>query len=128
MNILLIILLVATSVCSIALVLLNNSEVSVNLLFSNLESMNLGLLLVTATALGVLIGILLALLMFRVLQNKWEISRLKKELNLVQSQLTEANVKLAQQAEQAKQVQLQTTEEPIVPVVPVVDANKPSEF
>ncbi|UXZ04698.1 LapA family protein [Moraxella nasicaprae] len=99
MHILLIVLLVVVFAYSITLVLLNNSEVAVNLLFANLVPMNLGLVLVASIFLGVLIGILLALLMFRVLQNKWEISRLKKEVRTVQAQLTEANIKLAQMTE-----------------------------
>lgn len=99
MHIILIVLLVAVCAYAIGLVLMNNSEVAVNLMFSHVPTMNLGLLLVITIALGIILGMLLALLVFRVLQNKWEISRLKKELKLTQSQLTEANIKLAQQAE-----------------------------
>ena len=99
MHIILIVLLVAVCAYAIGLVLMNNSEVAVNLMFSSVPTMNLGLLLVITIVLGVILGMLLALLVFRVLQNKWEISRLKKELKLTQSQLTEANIKLAQQSE-----------------------------
>ncbi|SPX84406.1 LapA family protein [Moraxella ovis] len=99
MHIILIVLLVAVCAYAIGLVLMNNSEVAVNLMFSSVPTMNLGLLLVVTIVLGVILGMLLALLVFRVFQNKWEISRLKKELKLTQSQLIEANIKLAQQSE-----------------------------
>lgn len=99
MHIILIVLLVAVCAYAIGLVLINNSEVAVNLMFSSVPTMNLGLLLVVTIVLGVVLGMLLALLVFRVFQNKWEISRLKKELKLTQSQLTEANIKLAQLSE-----------------------------
>ncbi|UNU73107.1 LapA family protein [Moraxella nasovis] len=97
MHIVLIILLTVVFAYSIALVLINNSEVAVNLMFSNVPSMNLGLLLVITIFLGVLIGILLALLLFKVPQNKWEISRLRKELQTTQTQLSEANATIARQ-------------------------------
>lgn len=106
MHIILIILLVLAFAYSLALVVLNNQAISVNLLFSDVANMSLGLVLVATIFLGVLIGILLALLLFRVFQNKWEISRLKKEINTIQSQLTDANIKLAQQAEEIRQAQL----------------------
>ncbi|MFL1731551.1 lipopolysaccharide assembly protein LapA domain-containing protein [Moraxella oculi] len=99
MHIVLIVLLVAVCAYAIGLVLINNREVAVNLIFSDVPAMNLGLLLIITIALGLVLGMLLALLVFRVFQNKWEISRLSKELKLTQSQLTEANIKLAQQAE-----------------------------
>ncbi|OOS05518.1 putative membrane protein [Moraxella cuniculi DSM 21768] len=105
MHIILIILLVLAFAYSLALVVLNNQAISVNLLFSDVANMSLGLVLVATIFLGVLIGILLALLLFRVFQNKWEISRLKKEINTIQSQLTDANIKLAQQAEEIRQAQ-----------------------
>ncbi|USZ14568.1 LapA family protein [Moraxella sp. FZLJ2107] len=100
MHIILIILLVIAFAYSLALVVLNNQAITVNLLFSQVADMSLGLVLVATIFLGVLIGILLALLIFRVFQNKWEISRLKKEVNTVQAQLTDANLKLAEQAKQ----------------------------
>ncbi|WP_294033129.1 LapA family protein [uncultured Moraxella sp.] len=100
MHIVLIVLLVIAFAYSLALVVLNNQAVTVNLLFSQVANMSLGLVLVATIFLGVLIGVLLALLLFRVLQNKWEISRLKKEVNTIQGQLTDANLKLAEQAKQ----------------------------
>lgn len=107
MHIILIILLVLAFAYSLALVVLNNQAISVNLLFSSVANMSLGLILVATIFLGVLIGILLALLLFRVFQNKWEISRLKKENANVQAQLSEANLKLAQQAEHIRRIESQ---------------------
>ena len=48
--------------------------------------------------LGIIIGILLSLLIFRVLQNKWEISRLNKANANLQAQLTQANTVIDRQA------------------------------
>ncbi|OPH36481.1 lipopolysaccharide assembly protein LapA domain-containing protein [Moraxella equi] len=92
MSLFIIILLVLFFGYAIALVLANNSEIAVNLLFSQVPTTNLGLLLVLTIALGVFIGILLSVLLFRVLQNKLEIRRLRKEKADLQAKLDEANV------------------------------------
>lgn len=92
MSLFIIILLVLFFAYAIALVLANNSEIAVNLLFSQVPTTNLGLLLVLTIALGVFIGILLSVLLFRVLQNKLEIRRLRKEKADLQAKLDEANV------------------------------------
>ncbi|OOR88834.1 LapA family protein [Moraxella bovis] len=92
MSLFIIILLVLFFGYAIALVLANNSEIAVNLLFSQVPTTNLGLLLVLTIALGVFIGILLSVLLFRVLQNKLEIRRLRKEKADLQTKLDEANV------------------------------------
>ena len=83
---------------SLGLVLVNSSEVAVNLLFTQSPSMNLGLLLIICLGLGVLIGLLLALLLFKVLQNKWEINRLNKENNHLKEELRQANIAIDRQA------------------------------
>ena len=98
MRILLLVLLFLSFAYSLALVLANNTEVGVNLLFSQAPTMNLGLLLILCLIRGIVIGILLALLIFRVLQNKWEISRLQKANASLQEQLTQANVVIDRQA------------------------------
>lgn len=98
MRFLLLVLLFLSFAYSLGLVLANNTEVSVNLLFSQAPTMNLGLLLIICLILGVVIGILLALLIFRVLQNKWEISRLQKANANLQEQLTQANTVIDRQA------------------------------
>lgn len=83
---------------SLGLVLVNSSEVAVNLLFTQSPSMNLGLLLIICIGLGVLIGLLLALLLFKVLQNKWEISRLNKENKHLKEELRQATIAIDRQA------------------------------
>ena len=98
MRFLLFVLLFLCSAYSLGLVLANNTEVGVNLLFSQAPTMNLGLLLILCLILGIVIGILLALLIFRVLQNKWEISRLQKANANLQEQLTQANIVIDRQA------------------------------
>ncbi|MGP4732763.1 MULTISPECIES: lipopolysaccharide assembly protein LapA domain-containing protein [unclassified Psychrobacter] len=98
MRFLLFVLLFLSFAYSLGLVLANNTEVGVNLLFSQAPTMNLGLLLILCLMLGIVIGILLALLIFRVLQNKWEISRLQKANANLQEQLTQANTVIDRQA------------------------------
>lgn len=107
MHIILIILLVLAFAYSLALVVLNNQAIAVNLLFSSVANMSLGLVLVATIFLGILIGILLALLLFRVFQNKWEISRLKKEKASIQAKLGEANLQLVQRAEEIRRLELE---------------------
>ena len=98
MRFLLFVLLFLSFAYALGLVLANNTEVGVNLLFSQAPTMNLGLLLILCLMLGIVIGILLALLIFRVLQNKWEISRLQKANANLQEQLTQANAVIDRQA------------------------------
>lgn len=98
MRILLLVLLFLSFAYSLGLVLANNTEVGVNLLFSQAPTMNLGLLLILCLILGIVIGMLLALLIFRVLQNKWEISRLQKLNTNLQEQVTQANIVIDRQA------------------------------
>lgn len=98
MRFLLFVLLFLSFAYALGLVLANNTEVGVNLLFSQAPTMNLGLLLILCLMLGIVIGILLALLIFRVLQNKWEISRLQKANANLQEQVKQANVVIDRQA------------------------------
>ena len=98
MRILLLVLLFLSFAYSLGLVLANNTEVGVNLLFSQAPTMNLGLLLILCLIRGIVIGMLLALLIFRVLQNKWEISRLQKLNANLQEQVTQANIVIDRQA------------------------------
>ncbi len=79
---------------SLGLVVANNNEVAVNLLFTQAPAMSLGLLLILSIFLGVLIGILLALLLFKVFQNKWEIGRLSKENRRLQEELAQSNIEI----------------------------------
>lgn len=98
MRFILFVLLFLSFAYALGLVLVNNTDIEVNLLFSQAPAMNLGLLLIICLALGIVIGLLLALLIFRVFQNKWEISRLQKENKNLQEQLTQANVVIDRQA------------------------------
>jgi putative membrane protein len=98
MRFLLLILLFLSFAYALGLVLANNTEIGVNLLFSQAPTMNLGLLLILCLILGIVIGMLLALLLFRVLQNKWEISRLQKLNKNLQEQVAQANVVIDRQA------------------------------
>ncbi|WP_296245095.1 MULTISPECIES: lipopolysaccharide assembly protein LapA domain-containing protein [unclassified Psychrobacter] len=98
MRVLLLVLLFLSFAYALGLVLANNTEVGVNLLFSQAPTMNLGLLLILCLLLGIVIGMLLALLIFRVLQNKWEISRLQKLNANLQEQVTQANIVIDRQA------------------------------
>ena len=98
MRILLFVLRFLSFAYALGLVLVNNAEIGVNLLFSQAPTMNLGLLLIICLILGIVIGMLLALLMFRVLQNKWEISRLQKLNKNLQEQIAQANVVIDRQA------------------------------
>ena len=98
MRVLLLVLLFLSFAYALGLVLANNTAVGVNLLFSQAPTMNLGLLLILGLILGIIIGILLALLLFRVLQNKWEISRLQKLNKNLEEQLVQAHVVIDRQA------------------------------
>lgn len=101
MRIVLIVLLLLLFGYSIALVLANSINVNVNLLFSHVPAMNLGLLLIITISLGVLLGLLLGLQVFRVFQLHWEIARLKKEVENVRAQHIKAAAAAAQAANHA---------------------------
>lgn len=96
MYIILVVLLVVLFGYSLMLVLANNSVVAVNLLLTQVPAMNLGLLLIVSLVLGVGIGMLIALIAFKVLPMRLEISRLKKEKIALQSKLDETNIALEQ--------------------------------
>jgi putative membrane protein len=90
MRFVLIVLLVLVFGYSLALVFLNNLDATVNLVFTQAPAMNLGLLLIITLSLGIIIGLLLGLQVFRVFQLRWEITRLKKELEQVRSRHIQA--------------------------------------
>lgn len=72
---------------SLLLVIVNNHQVEVNLLFSQVPQMNLGLLLIICISLGVIAGSLLAVILFKVLPMKLENQRLTKELTQTREKL-----------------------------------------
>lgn len=80
-------LLILALIYALALVLVNGSQVAVNLLFTSVPLMNLGLLLILCLALGLIIGGLLAVLAFRVFQNRLEMTRLINENARLKSQI-----------------------------------------
>lgn len=90
MRFLFIILLIALFGYSMALVLANGINTQVDLLFAQIPKMNLGLLLVMTLVLGVITGLLLGVFVFRVIQTRWEIKRLNKELELVRARHIQA--------------------------------------
>jgi putative membrane protein len=90
MRFIFLILLIALFGYSMALVLFNHADTPVDLLFAQITAMNLGLLLVLTLFLGVITGLLLGVLVFRVFQTRWEIGRLNKELELVRTRHIQA--------------------------------------
>ena len=107
MSLILIILLAIFFGYSLILVLANNREVEVNLLFAQVPSTNLGLVLILTIALGVIIGILVSLLLFKVFQNKLEIRRLKKEVATLGEKLDEAKAELYNERQALLELQKQ---------------------
>lgn len=94
MRYVLIALLIAIFGYALALVLQNPAELQVDLLFTQVPAMRLGLLLLLTLALGVVVGLLLGVQVFRVFQNSWEIKRLRKDID----HLRKEQIQLAQQA------------------------------
>lgn len=93
---------------SLMLVLVNNNQVEVNLLFSQVPQMSLGLLLIITLVLGVVAGLLLGLMLFRVLQMKLENQRLNKELTQTREKLMQTQHNLEQYIGQHKDSGLPT--------------------
>lgn len=94
MRYVLIALLVAIFGYALALVLQNPAELQVDLLFTQVPAMRLGLLLLLTLALGIVVGLLLGVQVFRVFQTSWEIKRLRKDID----HLRKEQIQLAQQA------------------------------
>lgn len=90
MRFIFLILLIALFGYSMALVLANSTNTQVDLLFAHIPTMNLGLLLVMTLVLGIITGLLLGVHVFRVIQTRWEITRLNKELELVRARHIQA--------------------------------------
>jgi putative membrane protein len=94
MRYVLISLVVAIFGYALALVLQNPAELQVDLLFTQVPAMRLGLLLLLTLALGVVVGLLLGVQVFRVFQNSWEVKRLRKDIDHLRIE----HIQLAQQA------------------------------
>lgn len=90
MRFILIILLIVIFAYSLGLVLINSTPVTVDLWFTHdIPEMRLGLLVLITLALGVAIGLLLGVQVFRVFQNRWEIKRLHKEIERLRKEQIE---------------------------------------
>ena len=94
MRYVLVILLIVLFGYSLALVLQNGTELSVDLLFTQVPAMRLGLLLLLTLVLGVVVGLLLGVQVFRVFQKGWEIKRLRKDIDYLRKE----QITFAQQA------------------------------
>lgn len=86
MRYVLVVLLLVIFGYSLALVLQNSTELSVDLLFTQVPAMRLGLLLLITLGLGIVIGLLLGVQIFRVFQNSWEIKRLRKDIEYLRKE------------------------------------------
>ncbi|MDM1756547.1 MULTISPECIES: LapA family protein [Acinetobacter] len=92
-------LLVAVFVYSLALVLINGTELPVDLWFTQVPAMRLGLLLLLTLAIGIVLGLLIGVQIFRVFQNNWEIRRLRKDIDhLRKEQIQSAQLAAAEAA------------------------------
>ena len=90
MRYVLVVLLLVLFGYSLALVLQNGTELSVDLLFTQVPAMRLGLLLLLTLGLGVVLGLLLGVQIFRVFQNSWEIKRLRKDIDRLRKEQIQA--------------------------------------
>ena len=103
MRYILVVLLLVLFGYSLALVLQNGTELSVDLLFTQVPAMRLGLLLLLTLSLGVVVGLLLGVQVFRVFQTSWEIKRLHKDIDhLRKEQLNTAKMMAAEAAAQSR--------------------------
>lgn len=89
MRFILIILLIVIFSYSLGLVLINGTPVTVDLWFTHVPEMRIGLLVLITLALGVVVGLLLGVQVFRVFQNHWEIKRLHKEIERLRKEQIE---------------------------------------
>ena len=84
---------------SLAIVLQNSTELSVDLLFTQVPAMRLGLLLLLTLSMGIVLGLLLGVQIFRVFQKSWEIKRLRKDIDyLRKEQIQSAQLAAAEAA------------------------------
>ena len=99
MRYVLVVLLIVLFGYSLFLVLQNGTELSVDLLFTQVPAMRLGLLLLLTLALGIVLGLLIGVQVFRVFHNNWEIKRLRKDIeHLRKGQIQAAQLAAAEAA------------------------------
>lgn len=101
---------------SLALVIANSTETAVNLLFTSVPTMNLGLLLIICIVLGVIAGLLLGLILFRVIQMKLENQRMAKELTKIREDLMQSQHKLEQHLAQIQDHTGAIVKSPLPPI------------
>ncbi|ENV34167.1 lipopolysaccharide assembly protein LapA domain-containing protein [Acinetobacter gerneri] len=95
----LVVLLIVIFGYALALVLQNSAEVQVDLLFTTVPAMRLGLLVLLTLAIGIVVGLLLGVQVFRVFQNNWEVKRLRKDIDrLRKEQIQSAQLAAAEAA------------------------------
>jgi lipopolysaccharide assembly protein A len=90
MRYVLLVLLLVLFGYSLALVLQNSTALPVDLLFTQVPAMRLGLLLLITLALGIVAGLLLGVQIFRVFQTNWEIKRLRKDIDYLRKEQIQA--------------------------------------
>ncbi len=116
MRYVLFILLIIVFGYSLALVLQNSTELSVDLLFIEVPAMRLGLLLLITLSLGVILGLLAGIQVFQVFQKGWEIQRLRKDIeHLREEQIEAAKIAGAQAQAAVQQVRHEKTVLDITP-------------
>jgi len=86
MRYILVALLIVIFGYALALVLQNGTELPVDLLFAQIPAMRLGLLLLLTLAIGIVLGLLIGVQIFRVFQNSWEIKRLRKDIDYLRKE------------------------------------------
>ena len=95
----LVVLLIVIFGYALALVLQNSAELQVDLLFTTVPAMRLGLLVLLTLVIGIVVGLLLGVQVFRVFQNNWEIKRLRKDIDrLRKEQIQSAQLAAAEAA------------------------------
>ncbi len=102
MRYVLIVLLIIIFGYALALVLQNSTELPVDLLFTQVPTMGVGLLLLLTLILGIIVGLLLGVVVFKVFQRNWEIQRLNREIDILRQQQIQAASAAAIAAQQEK--------------------------
>lgn len=90
MRYILVVLLIVIFGYALALVLQNGTELPVDLLFTQVPAMRLGLLLLLTLGIGIVLGLLIGVQVFRVFQNTWEIKRLRKDIEYLRKEQIES--------------------------------------
>lgn len=90
MRYILVVLLIVIFGYALALVLQNGTELPVDLLFTQVPAMRLGLLLLLTLGIGIVLGLLIGVQIFRVFQNAWEIKRLRKDIEYLRKEQIES--------------------------------------